>query len=100
MECQIEPYCRQEEGGVDAAFSLESEELRLLVSETKQAWRALGRVAYGPTEKELKSLMFRRSLYIVQDMEKGDSLNPHNLRAIRPGMGLPPKFYQPLLGKK
>ena len=90
----------REDGGVDAAFSLEPKELRLLVSETKQAWQALGRVAYGPTEREQKSLVFRRSLYITQDMEKGDILSPQNMRAIRPGLGLPPKFYQYLLGKK
>lgn len=90
----------REDGGVDAAFSLEPRELRLLVRETKQAWQGLGRVAYGPTEKEQKSLIFRRSLYIVEDMEKGDSLNSENVRAIRPGLGLPPKFYQQLLGKK
>ena len=90
----------REDGGVDAAFSLEPEELRLLVCEAKQAWRALGRVSYGPTEKEQKSLVFRRSLYITRDMEKGDMFTPQNLRAIRPGMGLPPKFYQQLLGKK
>ena len=71
-----------------------------MVREAKHAWQALGRVAYGPTEKEQKSLVFRRSLYITQDMEKGDVLSPQNLRSIRPGMGLPPKFYDQLLGKK
>ena len=90
----------REDGGVDVAFSLEPGELRLLVREAKRAWQALGRVAYGPTEKEQKSLVFRRSLYITQDMEKGDVLSPQNLRSIRPGMGLPPKFYDQLLGKK
>jgi len=90
----------REDGGVDVAFSLEPGELRLLVREAKHAWQALGRVDYGPTEKEQKSLVFRRSLYITQDMEKGDVLSPQNLRSIRPGMGLPPKFYDQLLGKK
>ncbi len=90
----------REDGGVDAAFSLEPEEMRLMVSEMKRAWKSLGRVSYGPTEKEQKSLVFRRSLYITQDMEKGDIFTPHNVRVIRPGMGLPPKFYQQLLGKK
>ena len=90
----------REDGGVDAAFSLEPEEMRLMVSEMKRAWKSLGRVSYGPTEKEQKSLVFRRSLYITQDMEKGDILSQQNMRAIRPGMGLPPKFYFQLLGKK
>ena len=60
----------------------------------------LGKVNYGPTEKEKKSLIFRRSLYIVQDMKKGDILTKENLRAIRPGLGLPPKYYDMLLGKR
>ena len=88
------------EGGVDAAFSLEPRELESLVRESEQAWRALGRIAYGPTEKERKSLIFRRSLYITEDLEKGDRLTPQNLRAIRPGLGLPPKYYPTLLGKQ
>lgn len=91
---------RRADGGVDSAFSLEPEELAALVVETERAWQALGRVAYGPTEKEQKSLQFRRSLYIVQDMQAGETLTPENLRAIRPGLGLPPKHYEMLLGKR
>jgi N-acetylneuraminate synthase len=87
------------DGGVDSAFSMEPDEMRALVSETERAWQALGKVIYGPTEKEKKSLIFRRSLYIVQDMKKGDVLTRENLRAIRPGLGLPPKYYDVLLGK-
>jgi len=87
-------------GGVDSAFSMEPDEMRTLVVETKRAWQALGKVSYGPTEKEKKSLTFRRSLYIVQDMKKGDVLTKENLRAIRPGLGLPPKYYDMLLGKR
>lgn len=87
------------DSGVDSAFSMEPDEMRALVTETKRAWQALGKVSYGPTEKEKKSLTFRRSLYIVQDMKKGDILTRENLRAIRPGLGLPPKYYDMLLGK-
>jgi len=87
------------DGGVDSAFSMEPDEMRALVIETKRAWQALGKITYGPTEKEKKSLIFRRSLYIVQDMKKGDSLTRENLRAIRPGLGLAPKYYDTLLGK-
>ena len=88
------------DGGVDSAFSMEPDEMRALVAETKRAWQALGKVSYGPTEKEKKSLIFRRSLYIVQDMKKGDILTKENLRAIRPGLGLPPKHYDMLIGKR
>lgn len=87
------------DGGVDAAFSMEPEEMRQLVTETERAWQAMGKISYGATEAEKKSLMFRRSLYIAQDIKKGDVLTPENLKAIRPGLGLPPKYYDLLLGK-
>jgi pseudaminic acid synthase len=91
---------RRADGGVDSAFSLEPEELRALVTETERASQALGAVRYGPTEPERLSLKFRRSLYVVADMRAGDVFTAQNLRAIRPGMGLAPKFYDSLLGKK
>jgi N-acetylneuraminate synthase len=87
------------EGGVDAAFSLEPHELSALVTETERAWQALGEVRYGPTEAETKALLRRRSLYIGEDMKAGDVLTPKNLRRIRPGHGLAPKYYDLLLGK-
>ena len=91
---------RRADGGVDSAFSMEPEELRALVVESERAWQALGKVSYGATEAEKKSLVYRRSLYIVQDLKAGDVLTPDNLRIIRPGFGLPPKYYDVLLGKK
>jgi len=91
---------RRADGGVDSAFSLEPEEMRALVTETERAWQALGQVNYGVTQNEKKSLAFRRSLYIVQDLEVGAELTRDNLRAIRPGFGLPPKYYEVLLGMK
>lgn len=91
---------RRADGGVDSAFSLEPDELAALVRETKTASQALGRIAYGPTEAEAGSLVFRRSLYIVEDMKAGDVLTPANLRAIRPGLGLPPKHIEQLMGKR
>lgn len=90
---------RRADGGVDSTFSLEPEEMRSLVIETERAWQALGKVSYGPTEKEKASLQFRRSLYIAQDMKAGDVLTPDNVRAIRPGFGLPPKHLPEVLGK-
>lgn len=87
------------DGGVDSSFSMEPAEMTQLVVEAERAWQALGQVSYGITEAEKPSLVFRRSIYIAQDMKKGDVLTPHNLRCVRPGMGLPPKFYDTLLGR-
>lgn len=87
-------------GGADAAFSLEPSEMKSLVAETGHAWSALGEIKYGPTEKEKKSLQFRRSLYIAQDVTSGEVLTPENMRIVRPGFGLAPKYYDFLLGKK
>jgi sialic acid synthase SpsE len=88
------------EGGVDSAFSMEPAEFKLLVEESKKAWESLGKVCYDRAENEKKSLVFRRSLYIAEDMKAGDSLTEKNLRAIRPGLGLAPKYYDQLLGKR
>jgi pseudaminic acid synthase len=88
------------EGGVDSAFSLEPAELAALVTETKRAWQALGNVQYGPTKEEEGARMRRRSLYITADLVPGDVLTQHNLRRIRPGHGLPPKFESILLGQR
>ncbi len=87
-------------GGVDSTFSLEPEELRALVVETERAWQSLGQVTYGPSDAEKRSLIFRRSIYIAQDLKAGDVLTTENLRCVRPGLGLPPKYYETLLGRK
>ena len=88
------------DGGVDSAFSMEPFEMTQLVKETGTAWQALGQVSYGPTNAEKKSLQYRRSLYVVQDIAAGEVLTLENLRAIRPGLGLPPKYLHQVLGKK
>jgi pseudaminic acid synthase len=88
------------DGGVDAAFSMEPAEMTQLVVETQRASQALGTIHYGRTLAEEKSLGFRRSLYIAEDMQTGDTLTPQNLRAIRPGYGLAPKYYEIALGKQ
>jgi N-acetylneuraminate synthase len=90
---------RRSDGGVDSTFSMEPEEMQRLVVEAERAWQALGKISYGPVEAERKSLVFRRSLYVVKDMQAGDLLTPDNVKAIRPGHGLPPKFYSRLLGR-
>jgi len=87
------------DGGVDSAFSMEPAEMASLVVETERAWKSLGHVAYGPTPAELKSLKFRRTLYVTEDVQAGERLTSRNLRAIRPGGGLPPKFIDVFLGR-
>lgn len=88
------------DGGVDSAFSMEPDELASLVIETERAWQAVGNVSYGPTEAELESIRFRRSLYVALDMCSGETFTPENLRVVRPGLGLAPKFYDQLLGRR
>ena len=73
--------------------------MKSLRIETERAWQSLGEVCYGPTEAEKNSLTFRRSLYITEDMKAGDVLSKDNLRIIRPGYGLSPKYYGELIGK-
>ena len=87
------------DGGVDSAFSMEPAEMASLVVETERAWQALGKVSYGATAAEEKSKVFRRSLYIAEDMKAGEVFTPANLRAIRPGLGLPPKYIDLAMGK-
>ena len=87
------------DGGVDSVFSMEPGEMKLLVEETHTAWQALGRVSYGTTEKEKLSLKFRRSIYVVEDIGEGEEITSKNIRIIRPSDGLPPKYYEIILGK-
>lgn len=88
------------DGGVDSTFSMEPAEMGQLVVETERAWQALGHVSYGATEAEKKSIQFRRSLYVVKDIKAGELLTRENVRAIRPGLGLPTKYLDVLMGKK
>jgi pseudaminic acid synthase len=88
------------DGGVDSSFSLEPHEMKFLVTETERAWQSLGCVKYGPTDSEKKSLIFRRSLFIAEDMKTGDILTEKNVRCVRPGFGLPPKFLEEVLGRQ
>lgn len=88
------------DGGVDSSFSMEPAEMAQLVLETERAWQSLGKVSYGATEAEKKSIVFRRSLYIVQNLKMGDVLTKENVRAIRPGFGLPTKYLDQVLGRR
>ncbi|MEH6459386.1 pseudaminic acid synthase [Chitinimonas sp. JJ19] len=91
---------RRADGGVDATFSLEPAELASLVVETERAWQAMGQVQYGATSAEQKSLVYRRSLYVVADIAAGEIFSADNVRAIRPGLGLPPKHLEVVLGRR
>lgn len=88
------------DGGVDSAFSMEPEEMRSLVLESERAWKALGKIQYGLSEQERSSLIFRRSLYVAEEMVAGETFTRENLRILRPGGGLPPKYFDLLLGRK
>lgn len=91
---------RRADGGVDATFSAEPEELAELVRETEQAWQALGRIHYGPTPAEENSLVYRRSLYFVTDLKAGDIIREDTVRSIRPGLGLPTKYLDWVVGRR
>lgn len=88
----------REDGGVDSAFSMEPDEMAALVVETERAWQSMGNVTYGPTEKEKASLKFRRSIYVAKDIEVGEVFTKDNIKVIRPGYGLAPKYYEQVLG--
>lgn len=90
---------RRADGGVDSAFSLEPDELKNLVVESERAFLALGEVSYIPTPKELKSLQFKRSLYVVNDMAAGEAFTSENVRSIRPANGLHTRHYDEILTK-
>ena len=87
------------DGGVDSTFSMEQAEMTQLVIETERAWQAIGQVFYGATETEKKSIQYRRSLYVIQDVRAGEVLTQKNVRAIRPGLGLPTKYLEFVLGR-
>ncbi len=89
----------REDGGVDAAFSLEPAEMKVLVEETERAWQAFGKVTYGPTEKEKASLKFRRSIYVSKDIKAGEKFTRDNIKIVRPGYGLEPKYYEKIINK-
>lgn len=91
--------CRNQ-GGPDASFSLEPGEFFEMVRSVNEVWEALGEATYSVTETEQVNRVFRRSIYVIEDIELGESLTEKNIRIIRPGFGLPPKYWQAVLGRK
>lgn len=87
------------DGGPDAAFSLEPDEFAQMVAQVREAEQMLGRVEYGPREREKASLAFRRSLFVVENVKVGEALTAQNVRSIRPDGGLAPKFWREIEGK-
>ncbi|MDV6168382.1 pseudaminic acid synthase [Flavobacterium sp. DG1-102-2] len=86
-------------GGPDASFSMNEEEFTMMVKAVREAEQAIGVVDYKLTEKQFKGKDFSRSLYVVEDMKKGDIITRKNVRSIRPGFGMHPKYYNEILGK-
>jgi N-acetylneuraminate synthase len=86
--------------GPDSAFSLEPGEFKAMVAAVREAEKAMGAVSYAVTQRETASRIFRRSLFVVQDVAPGDLLTEENVRSIRPGFGLPPKFLPEILGRR
>ena len=90
---------RRADGGVDSEFSMEPAEMKTLVVESERAFQALGSIHYGVLKAEKKSLEYKRSLYVIKDIKAGEKFSKENLRVIRPGYGLLPKFYETVIGK-
>ena len=91
---------RRADGGVDSAFSMEPQEMKMLVTESERAFLAMGKVQLQIQQSETKSQIFKRSIYVVEDINEGELFTEKNIRVIRPGDGLEPKYYEDLLGKK
>ena len=90
----------KKDGSVDSFFSLEPDEFKSLVTESKRAFQSLGKIFYGPTVNEKKSLKFRRSIYITKNVKKNEKITDENIKVIRPSKGLEPKYYNKILNKR
>ncbi|MBR5579423.1 MAG: pseudaminic acid synthase [Lachnospiraceae bacterium] len=83
----------------DAVFSMNPEEFAAMVRDVRQAEKAIGVVSYGATKQEESNVVFRRSVFCVKDIKKGEKITPENVRVIRPGYGMEPKYYEEILGQ-
>lgn len=90
---------KRSDGGPDSAFSLEPKEFKTLVQSVRNSEKSLGKIFYGAGLKELENITFRKSLFAVRDIKKGERLTEENIRSIRPGHGLEPKYYDKVIGK-
>jgi len=88
------------EGGVDSAFSMEPQEMKMLVEEVNRAHLALGKVSYGVLEAEKNSRIFKRSIYVSKDIKAGEVFTKDNIKVVRPGDGLHPRYYEGILGRR
>lgn len=100
--CIIEKHMTlaRSDGGPDADFSLEPDEMKTLVNEVKKSFKSIGQARRELVKSEKSSFVFRRSLYVVKDIKQGDYLDENNIRSIRPGYGIEPKYYNTIIGKK
>jgi pseudaminic acid synthase len=88
------------DGAVDSKFSMDPAEMKQLVGDVKESWASLGNVKYGPSKSEELSIRYRRSLYVVEDMQLGETISSKNVRAIRPGLGMPIKNLDIVIGRR
>jgi pseudaminic acid synthase len=90
---------RRTDGGIDSAFSMEPEELKALVIESKRVFQALGKEFVGVLDSELESLKFKRSIYVSKPIHRGEAITTENIKVVRPAFGMAPKYYHQVLGK-
>ena len=87
-------------GGLDSSFSLDINEFKKMVNEVRSVEKSMGKISYKLTKKQILSRQFARSLYVSNDIKKGETITKHNIKSIRPGLGLHPKYYDDVLGMK
>ena len=86
--------------GVDSTFSINPDQLESLVKDCKDAWQSIGKVGFSRPKSEKQSLKYRRSIYFIENLTAGSLITTNSIRAIRPGFGISPKFFDELIGKK